>query len=266
VRRRHFGVDPGGGVHWPIVHAASFRLGCGALLALAVVCAPSEAHAGFGAPGAMPDGIPFSGEAPALRYGRLDRATCEAELERRAIPFAHVDEARGVLAPVRLRGSLHGVTFRTALPEVQRASSAWEIVDCRLALALDDFAAQLEAHDITQVLHFSIYRPPVASWPEGKLASRHPGGLAIDAGTFVKKDGTRLEVQRDFHGRIGTPTCTPGAGPHPATPEAVELRRIVCDAAGARLFNVALTPNYNWPHRNHFHLEVTAGVGWFVVH
>jgi hypothetical protein len=46
----------------------------------------------------------------------------------------------------------------------------------------------------------------------------------------------------------------------------VELRRIVCDAAGARLFNVALTPNYNWPHRNHFHLEVTAGVGWFVVH
>jgi hypothetical protein len=248
------------------MHARSFRLGLGALFALAMACVPSRAHAGFGVPAALPDWIPVVEEAPALRYGRLDRAACEAELDRRAIPFAHVDEARGVLAPVRLRGSLHGVTFRTGLPAPERESSPWEIVDCRLALALDDFAAQLATHDITQVIHFSIYRPPVASWPEGKLASRHPGALAIDAGTFVKKDGTRLEVQRDFHGRIGTRTCTPGAGPHPATPEAVELRRIVCDAAGARLFNVALTPDYNWPHRNHFHLEVTAGVAWFVVH
>jgi len=247
------------------VHAGSFRLGSPAVLALAILCTPSAARAGFGAPAAMPDWIPFS-EAPALRYGRLDRATCEAELERRAIPFARVDEARGVLAPVRLRGTLHGVTFRTGLPALQRASSPWEIVDCRLALALDDFAAQLATHDIAQVIHFSIYRPPGARWPQGKLASRHPGALAIDAGTFVKKDGTRLDVQRDFHGRIGTPTCTPGAGPRPATPEAIELRRVLCDAAGARLFNVALTPDYNWPHRNHFHLEVTAGVGWFVVH
>ncbi|MFO0006556.1 MAG: hypothetical protein ACK559_36105 [bacterium] len=27
-----------------------------------------------------------------------------------------------------------------------------------------------------------------------------------------------------------------------------------------------LTPNYNWPHRNHFHLEVTSGVKWYIVH
>ena len=75
----------------------------------------------------------------------------------------------------------------------------------------------------------------------------------------MKRDGTTLVVERDFHGRIGAPTCGPGAGPHPATPEALELRQIVCDAADARLFNVALTPDFNWPHRNHFHLEVTAG-------
>ena len=39
----------------------------------------------------------------------------------------------------------------------------------------------------------------------------------------------------------------------------------MCDAADARLFNVVLTPDFNWPHRNHFHLEVTAGARWFVV-
>jgi len=249
------------------VRTGSSRLGLGGLFVLCVACAAPDANAAFGAPGVVPDWVPEAhADAPALRYGRLDRVACEAELVRRAIPFTPVDEARGVLAPVRLRGALHGVTFRTALPESQRATSPWEIVDCRLALALDDFAAQLAAHDITQVIHYSIYRPPVASWPGSKLASRHPGALAIDAGTFVKKDGTKLEVERDFHGHIGAHTCGPGTGPHPATPEALELRRIVCDAADARLFNVALTPDYNWPHRNHFHLEVTAGASWFVVH
>jgi hypothetical protein len=235
------------------------------LLGFGVTLVAPASDAAFGVSPVVPDYVPLPALAPALRYGRLDRVTCETELERRGIPFSRVDEARGVLAPVRLQGTLHGVTFRTGLPEARRASSPWEIVDCRLALALDDFAAQLATHDITQVIHFSIYRPPIATWPDGKLASRHPGALAIDAGTFVKRDGTRLEVERDFHGHIGATTCT-GSGPHPATPEALELRRIVCDAAEARLFNVALTPDYNRPHRNHFHLEVTAGVAWFVVH
>jgi hypothetical protein len=237
------------------------------LVGLAVASVSQTAGAGLGAPVALPDPPPaIFGDPPATRYARLDRAACEVELGRRSVPFATVDEARGVLAPVRLTGPLHGVTFRTGLPRAQRATSPWEIVDCRLALALDDFAAQLATHDVREVIHFSVYRPPVQSWPSGKLASRHPGALAIDAGSFVKKDGTTLEVERDFHGHIGAATCGAGAGPDQTTPQALELRRILCDAATARLFNVVLTPDYNRPHRNHFHLEVTAGARWFVVH
>ena len=52
----------------------------------------------------------------------------------------------------------------------------------------------------------------------------------------------------------------PRAGPSPATKEATEIRKLLCDAADAKLFNVVLTPNYNKPHQNHFHLEVTRGV------
>jgi hypothetical protein len=196
--------------------------------------------------------------APAARYAGLDRAGCEDELARRSIAFRRVDQARGVLEPVRLDGPLHGVTFRTALPSAQRGASPLEIVDCRLVLALDDFAEQLARHEVVLVVHFSMYRPPSARWPRERVASRHPGGLAIDASSFVKRDGSKLEVERDFHGRIGLPPCGPGRGPNPATPEALELRQIVCDAASARLFNVTLTPDYNWAHRNHFHLEVTA--------
>jgi hypothetical protein len=241
------------------------------LFALAIACAAPASSAGFGAPGVSPPSGPYRVGAPpapppAVRYGRLDRASCETELGVRGVVFTRVDEARGVLEPVRLGGPLHGVTYHSGLPAAQRATSPLEIVDCRLALALDDFARQLAAHDVVEVVHFSIYRPP----SRGAVASRHPSphdrGLAIDAASFVKRDGTKLDVERDFHGRIGEATCGGGAGPHPATPEALELRRIVCDAADAKLFNVALTPDFNWKHRNHFHLEVRADVGWFYLH
>jgi hypothetical protein len=238
----------------------------GVLVAVAAASAARPSDAAWGMPAAATSAPALAEETPASRYARLDRAACETELERRGVPFARVAQARGVLAPVRLAGPLHGVTFRTALPAAQRAETPWEIVDCRLALALDDFAAQLAAHDVVEVVHYSIYRPPPARWPAEKVASRHPGALAIDAASFVKSDGHSLVVERDFHGRIGARTCGPGATPTRASPEASELRQIVCDAADAKLFNVELTPDYNWAHRNHFHLEVTAGVRWFMVH
>ena len=75
-----------------------------------------------------------------------------------------------------------------------------------------------------------------------------------------------VDVLEAFHGKIGDKTCGDGAGPHPATTDAKELRAILCEAVDAHLFNVVLTPDFNRPHRNHFHLEVMAGVHWFLVH
>jgi hypothetical protein len=239
----------------------------GAVIALAIASAARFSHAGFGAPVVLPPSpLDTPPETPATTYARMDRAECLEELTRRGASFSEVAEARGVLAPIRLLAPLHGVTFRTALPEAKRAISPWEIADCRLALALDDFSATLAAHDVVEVVHFSMYRPPSPAWPAGKIASRHLGALAIDAASFVKRDGKTLVVERDFHGRIGARTCGKGAGPRVATPEALELRQIVCETAEAHLFNVELTPDYNWAHRNHLHLEVTAGAHWFAVH
>ena len=202
----------------------------------------------------------------AVRYANLGQGACEAELRRRKVPFARA-EARGVLAPVRLRGPVSGVTFRSQLPERTRASSPYEIFDCRLVLALEDFAKLLSKLDIVEVIHFSAYRPPpTRGWVPGHLGSRHGGALALDVGKFVRKDGTVLDVEKQFHGRIGARTCGPGSGPAPSSPESLALRGLACDSASGHLFNVILTPNYNWPHRNHFHLEVTSGVKWFIVH
>ncbi len=227
----------------------------------------TDATAALAQPSGMVNFVPNATNAPAMKYSKMDRAACEAELGRRTISFARVIEARGVLAPVRLTSKLHGVSFHSALPASARPTSPYEILDCRLVLALDDFSVILAKYDVVEVVHMSVYRPPSArGWAAGHIGKQHSGGLAIDAGSFVKKDGTTLQVERDFHGAIGAPTCGAGTGPAPSTPEALTLRKLACEAADAHLFNVELTPDYNWQHRNHFHLEVTPNVTWFMVH
>jgi hypothetical protein len=203
-------------------------------------------------------------DTPAYHYAQLSQAECEAELAARHIDFVR-ETAAAVAEPVRLTGPLHGVVFRTDLADKARPTSPYEIADCRLVLALDDFAEILSRHDIVEVRHYSIYRPP-RSWPEDKPGAQHVGALAIDAGRFLDQTGAVLDVDRDFHGAIGAKTCGDGAGPRPATPAALTLRAILCETADRRLFQVMLTPNYNRPHKNHFHLEVTAGVTWFLLH
>ncbi len=200
------------------------------------------------------------GTAAALRYASLDRATCETELVARGASFDRVDSARGVVAPIRLRGPLSGVTYRSMLAPAQRRTSPYEILDCRLALALDDLAKVLAKHDVVEVVHYSMYRPPAGKAPLIAPGKRHSGALAIDVGALVTKDGRTLVVEKDFHGGIGQKPCGPRAPKNPS-----ELRALYCEISDASLFNVMLSPDYNWAHRNHFHLEVTTGVRWLLV-
>lgn len=206
--------------------------------------------------------VAFADAPPAIRYAALSPDECEAELEARGIPFER-ETAPGVLAPVRLKGPLRGVEYRTNLRAEARTATPWEIADCRLVLALDDFAAILEQHRIVEVRHYSMYRKP-RKWAEGRIGGQHHGGLALDAAAFIRDDGTKLDVLDDFKGRRGAKTCGPNAR-KVKSPAAIELREIVCAAVERQLFNVVLTPDFNRAHKNHFHLEVMAGVKWFMV-
>jgi hypothetical protein len=202
---------------------------------------------------------PGAPSAPGTRYGKLTRAQCLQEAKTRALPIVSVDSARGVLAPVRLNGALHGVTYRSAMRESERKTSAFEIFDCRLVLALDDLASTLQKHDVVEAIHMSAYRPPAAKfWKDGQIGTRHSGALALDVGTFVKKDGSTLNVERDYHGYIGLKAC-------PTSAQNNELRMLTCEIVARDLFHVFLTPGFNWAHRNHFHMEVSgAGTHFYI--
>ena len=107
--------------------------------------------------------------------------------------------------------------------------------------------------------------PPekVRNWaPPG---TRHPAGLAIDVGGFHKRGGPWISVGWNFQGRLGERTCGDTARV-PESAEARELRSIVCEAFDLGIFTYVLTPNFDAPHADHFHMEIKPGVKWFLYH
>ncbi len=206
-------------------------------------------------------------ERPSARYAALGKAACFKELSARKIAFRHAGPARGVKAPVRLAGDVGGVTFRTEAPALERAVSPAEVYDCRLVLALHDWSRVLAAHGFDEVRTIAAWRPARAA-PAGKLATRHPGGLAVDVKRLGKKPSPGqaekrwVRVATDFHGRIGGPVCGPSA-PVARLPQAArELRAVVCEAKRLGIFTSILTPAYDRAHRDHLHVEIRPGAGW----
>ncbi len=211
--------------------------------------APASAWRGTGVPPKEYSLFDVPERSPVLGYAALDRDACEEALRKRRVPFTRAEDTTGVRAPVRLNGPLHGVSIHSYLPPAMRSTAHADLIDCRLALSLDDFATSLEPRGIVEVVHVSAYRSKKEGGCTAKYAGeQHCAALAVDVTSFTKKDGTKLVVDRDFHGKIGALTC--------ATPAKNELWEIACGAAG-RQFQVVLTPNWNAEHRNHLHLELT---------
>lgn len=132
-----------------------------AALALATLAATPSAASAFSPFLVVPDAA-VAEASPAYRYANMTDAEALAEVDRRGILHTKLQGVPGVRAPIRLTGRLHGVYVHSSLPPDQRVTSAFEILDARLSLALDDFCAVLEKHDIDELTHFTMYRPNVA--------------------------------------------------------------------------------------------------------
>ncbi len=204
-------------------------------------------------------------QAAAFHYANLDDADAIAELNRRGIGWVPASPPLpGVRTPIRLTGPIRGVKIHSTLPEAERKTSSFEILDARLALALDDFCALLARHDVVELVHYTMYRPPGELPPDLNKQIRHPAGLAIDVGAVRKADGRWLAIGPHWPSDIGAKTCGEGAREHWSRPGR-EIVSIACEAADLRMFHFILTPHFDAAHADHLHLEIKPDTRWFLV-
>jgi hypothetical protein len=126
------------------------------------------------------------------------------------------------------------------------------LLTCSMALALASFekilqeeAARTFRSAVVRVEQLGTYScRQIAAYPG--WVSEHSYANAIDLSRFVLKNGTTLDVQRDFD--MGDTA--------PSRPGGAFLRAISQRAFDEDVFSHVLTPFFNAAHRNHFHLDL----------
>lgn len=184
-------------------------------------------------------------------------AECHAWLDQRGVAYQVGPEMPGVAAPVTVTTPIGGLAHRVMGAGEPRASF---YMDCRLAAALVLAAPLLAEREVVEVLDLGVYNyrcigggtPP--DCPNG--ISQHAYALAIDIAGYVTADGTTYSVLEDWViDPDGEETCA-------ATAEGDKdafLHQAICAQKAAGIWNIVLTPNYNADHRNHFHVDLSAG-------
>jgi len=166
---------------------------------------------------------------------------CRAELERRGVSFK----------PAKRPGIANGVEINGPLGGVQFASEQPLVIDCSLAVSLDEAGKYLRELAVDKAAFSSAYsRRNVRGT---NRPSKHSYGLAIDVHTFdVGALGT-LRIDRDYEQGLGDDVDCVG---RPLTQGGAVLRILQCQLVRSGLFHLVLSPDYDDAHHDHFHLEV----------
>jgi hypothetical protein len=207
---------------------------------------------------------PDADQARAFVYASMTSDDCLRELQARRVPFERIEDTKGVEMPIRFTGPIRGVRFRPIFQYQPEEQMHTTIADCRLGLALDDFAGVLAKRGVVEAEYSSMYRR--RGLGAIKPRKRHPGGRAIDIQNVTLKSGEKYSVIGDFYGRVGAQTCgEKAAAPTKDTAGARFWRDVVCDLNATRSFNLLLTPNHDWGHRDHLHMEVRSDIRWLLI-
>jgi hypothetical protein len=189
-------------------------------------------------------------KSPAVKYADMGQAACKAEVKRRDLPVIPLKTAqKGVSGGMRIDGSMNGVKI-VAPP----SSTKFGILDCRLALVIDDLTKALHERGVVRIAIDNMYRPH-AKLPGRRKASQHAFGLAIDVNSFELDDGRVLSTA-DWGASIGDIPCGPDAVMASPTAAGIEVRNLVCAVARSGLFNTLLSPSYDAAHQSHFHFDI----------
>ena len=184
-------------------------------------------------------------------------ASCKDWLDHYGVVYTVGPANQGVADPVTVTMPINGMPFRYLGNTSQRARF---FMDCTLARSLVQAAPHWRSRGIVEVQDIGVYNyrcigsgtPP--DCPSGM--SQHAYAKAIDLARFVHADGTTYTVETDW---VIDPdsedTCTA------PTEDAKDgwLHQVICALKAADVWTIALTPNYNASHRDHFHVDLTAG-------
>jgi hypothetical protein len=202
-----------------------WQIGCCALLSVLASCTHSRA------------------------YSVSSQPECHSQLEAAGVSFETVPEAdaEGVAWPIKMSGPFQGIRVYGG-----KKNAATNYLDCRLALALVEWAPMLERAGVVGLQHFSMYRHDAKIGKTAKV-SGHALGRAIDVGVFEMRDGRKLNVLNDWKNRArGVEPCDAAS----SNDAEKIMRDLICEATDREVFQMVLTPHYNEAHKNHIHLEI----------
>ena len=182
---------------------------------------------------------------------------CSAWLDFLGVQYTLGPDVEGVIDPVTVQMPVRGIEYRYYYDDTFRTSL---VADCQAVRAMALMAPYLKERNIASVVDIGVYdyrcigggTPP--GCPQG--ISQHARARAIDLHAFVAEDGTEYNVEFDWV-IDGEQEQTCGAATEGGKDE--WLHDLVCEMFDVGLWTVALTPNWNAAHRNHFHVDVTPG-------
>ncbi len=182
--------------------------------------------------------------------------TCRGWLDLYKVQYTVGPMNPGVADPVTVTMPINGMPYRSG-----GAVRTKMFGDCTIIRSLAEAAPMLRARQIVEVTDLGVYNyrcigntgtPP--NCPNG--ISQHAYGNAIDLALFTDATGATYSVATDF---VIDPapekTCTAATEPGKDS----YLHELICSLKAAKLWNIVLTPNYNAAHRDHFHVDLTAG-------
>jgi hypothetical protein len=181
---------------------------------------------------------------------------CLERLRARGVAFTEGPDLRGVRTPVTLDGDRFW-------PRLQPRAGRPAQMDCQLATALVDARPIFDRLGISQLEYSAAY--DFRNRRHSDQLSAHAFGLAIDVHAF-RAAGHDYPVARSFErhrGRWQSLNLDPGwyqaCVGRPRTSGGRTLRRLGCRLHLDDSFRIILTPDDNWDHHDHFHIEARPG-------
>ena len=156
---------------------------------------------------------------------RASAGDCTDELDARHVAYKRASRP-GIAHAVELTGTIGGIQL---VSDDQAL-----VIDCSLAVSLDEAGRYLRALGIAKATFSSAYsRRNVRGT---NRPSKHSFGLAIDVHTFTGPELGTLRVDRTQGGAV--------------------LKILQCQLVRSGLFHLVLSPDFDDAHHDHFHLEV----------